>query len=92
MTQQLRQNRRGAREEIVMFPKVERDPRFSIRIHEKYKTKDGKTADELHLFREVGKRAVSLAVQSLSTDEDHINAVHQQGEETLLSAKSQEKK
>ena len=92
MVRQLRTNHQKAGQEMIAPPKIERDPHFAIRIHEKYKTKDGKVADELHLFREVSKRAVSLTVQSISTDEDRINAVHKQGEETLLSAKSEEKK
>ena len=92
MLRQLRTNHQRARQAMVAAPKVERDVRFSIRIHEKYMTKDEKVADELHLFREVGKRAVSLTVQSLSRDDDQINAVHKAGEETLLSAKSEDVK
>jgi len=89
MVRQLRMNHQKAGQEMIAPPKIERDPHFAIRIQEKYRTKDGKVADELHLFREVGKRAISLTVQSISTEEDKATAVHKKGEETLLSAKSE---
>jgi hypothetical protein len=91
MVRQLRMNHQKAGQEMVAPPKIGRDPRFAIRIQEKYRTRDGKVADELHLFREVGKRAVSLTVQSISTEEDRIAAVHKQGEETLISANEDKK-
>jgi hypothetical protein len=84
----LRANHKKAGQAIVMDPTVEKDARFSIRIHEKYKTKDGATADELHLYRKVGSQAVSVTVQSLSEDQKHIDVVHRAGEETLLSARA----
>ena len=89
MVRQLRMNHQKAGQEMIAPPKIERDPHFAIRIQEKYRTKDGKVADELHLFREVGKRALSLTVQSISTEQDKATAVHKKGEETLLSAKSE---
>jgi hypothetical protein len=83
---QLHANHKKAGQEIVEEAKVEKDPRFAIKIHERYKTKDGKVADETHLYRQVGGRAIELDVQSLSEDQGHIDEVRKAGEETLASA------
>jgi hypothetical protein len=82
----LRQNHKLARQEVVLDPRLEPDDSFALRIHERYKDKEGKVVDELHLYRQVGGRAVMLTVQSLSKDEDQIRKVHTVGEEMLTSA------
>ena len=86
MVRQLRANHKKAGQEIVLDPKLEKDPRFAIRIHEQFKLKSGKTADELHLYRKVGGRSVMVNAQSLSDDEEHIKGVHTTAEEVLMSA------
>ncbi|MDB5172271.1 MAG: hypothetical protein JWN51_1044 [Phycisphaerales bacterium] len=88
----LRQNHKLAKQEIALEPRLEPDDAFALRIHERYKDKEGKVVDELHLYRQVGGRAVMLTVQSLSKDEDHIRDVHKIGEDMLTSATFQPKK
>lgn len=85
---QFRASRKKAGETIVLDPKVEKDSHFSIRIHEKYKNKQGAVADELHLYKKIGDRAVSVTVQSFSEDEHHVDAIHKVGSDTLISAKA----
>ena len=89
---QFRASRKRAGETIVLDPKVEKDSHFSIRIHEKYKNKQGAVADELHLYKMVGGRAVSVTVQSFSEDEHHVDAIHKVGSDTLISAKAKSEK
>ncbi|MDB5289815.1 MAG: hypothetical protein JWL69_1056 [Phycisphaerales bacterium] len=88
----LRQNHKLAKQEIVLEPRLEPDDAFALRIHERYKNKEGKVVDELHLYRQVGGRAVMLTVQSLSTDEEKIRKVHKVGEDMLTSATFQPKR
>ena len=85
---QFRASRKKAGQTIIMDPKVEKDPHFSIRIHEKYKNKEGAVADELHLYKKIGDRPVSVTVQSFSEDEHHVDAIHKVGSDTLISAKA----
>ncbi|HZL34385.1 MAG TPA: hypothetical protein VFC78_03680 [Tepidisphaeraceae bacterium] len=87
MVTQLRNGHKKAGQQILEGPEILKDAQVAISIHERYKTKDGKTADEKHLFRQVGARAVEVDVQSLSEDPEHIAAVDQKAEETLLSAR-----
>ena len=47
-----------------MPAKIERDKRFAIVIHEKYKA-GNLTADELHLYKAVGPRVVMLTVNTV---------------------------
>lgn len=89
---QFRASRKRAGQAIVLDPKLEKDPHFPIRIHEKYKNKQGAVADELHLYRKIGDRAVSVTVQSFSEDEHHIETIHKVGSNTLVSAKAKSEK
>jgi len=89
---QFRASRKKAGETIVLDPKVEKDSHFSIRIHEKYKNKQGAVADELHLYKKIGDRPVSVTVQSFSEDEHHVETIHKVGSDTLISAKSKSEK
>jgi hypothetical protein len=88
----LRATRQKTGQKIVMDPKIEKDPRFLVRIQEKYKTDDGATHDELHLYRKIGTRAVQVTVSSISDDEAQLKAFHKAAEDTLLSAKAAEKR
>lgn len=83
---QLKINHKKRKQEIVLEPQIEEDKRFAIRIHERYKTADGKTADESHLYRLVGGRALELDVQSLSEEPEKVAAVLKTADEVLLSA------
>jgi hypothetical protein len=86
MVKQLNTNHQKANQEMIEPPIIEKDVRFAIRIHERYKTKEGKTADETHLFRQVAGRAMELDVQSLSPDASQVDMVKKIGEDALISA------
>lgn len=86
MLKQLHENHVKAKDEIVLEPKLEKDNRFAIRIHERDKHKDH-LSDELHLYKMVGGRPCMLTVNAVTEDEDEAKKVHQIGEEVLLSAK-----
>ena len=91
IVRQLRDNRRRAKQKMALEPKVERDPRFALRIHEKIEEKD-KIADQLHLYRDLGPRIVMLTVSALVTKDGDPKPVHKAGEDVLLSAKWVKKK
>ncbi len=65
---------------------AEKDSRFEMRIHEKYKLQ-GKTLDSLHLYRSVGPRSLELLVSTLSDDADAVTEMQKVGEQVILSAK-----
>ena len=87
---QLRNSHKSANQAMVKTPELEKDGRFGIKIHERYKTKDGKTADETYLYRQVNGRVMELQVQSLSDDAAHVAEVHKTAEDVLLSAHAKE--
>ena len=66
---------------------IERDKRFDLRIHERYRQND-KTSDQLRLYRTVAGRIVVVTVNTASPDPDVVKAIHGAAEEMLLSAKS----
>jgi len=84
---QLRISHKKNGQAIDLDPTIEKDPRFVIKIHERYHTKEGKIADETHLYRVIAGRAMELDVQSLSTNADHVDGVRKTGEDVLISAR-----
>lgn len=82
----LRDTHKKANQKILFGPKVEPDKRFTLRVHEKYEV-DGKTADELHLYRKVGPRIVMLTVNAWVDDDEAAKPIHKAGENLLASAK-----
>jgi hypothetical protein len=84
---QLRINHKKNGQALDLAPVIEKDPRFAIKIHERYKTKDGKIADETHMYRLVAGRALELDVQSLSENADHVDGVRKTAEDVLISAR-----
>ena len=85
-----RQKQTGVR--VTMEPTVEKDPRFDLRIHEKYEhTADGTVDDVLRLYRKVGGRVVTVTVWSKSPDDARDREIHQAGESAMLSARPAKK-
>lgn len=91
--QSLRATRQKNKEQIVKAPVVEKDPRFLLRIHEKFKTGENheKTAEQLHLYRRVGPRVVMVTVNTSADSADDVKAALTAGEDVAASA-SYEKK
>jgi hypothetical protein len=58
--------------ESVMHAKIEKDKRFDLKIHDKYKIK-GETGDQLHLYRSIGPRVVEVDVASSSPDQTLVD-------------------
>ena len=82
----LRQNHKQAGQKVILDPKIERDKRFTLKIHEKYQQGE-KVADELHLYRNLGPRVVMATVSAWDRDDAAAADIHKSGEEVLLSAK-----
>ena len=59
----LKQKRQQEGHEMVMPPTVEKDRRFQVLIHEKYKV-NGATVDTLHLLKLVGSRTVMVVAST----------------------------
>jgi hypothetical protein len=86
MVKQIKEDRAKAGTEMVMEPKIEKDKRFAIVIHEKYKA--GKNvADQLHIYKSVGPRVVMMTVNSVADDDDKTADIHAVGESLLDSVK-----
>lgn len=82
----LRDAHKKAGEKIVMDPKVEPDKRFALRVHEKYQHGD-KTADELHLYKNLGPRVVMVTVNTWVADDAAARALQAAGEDVGVSAR-----
>jgi hypothetical protein len=82
----LRDAHKKANQKVLFGPKVEPDKRFTLRVHEKYEV-DGKTADELHLYRNVGPRIVMVTVNAWVADDKEAMSIHNAAEDLLVSAK-----
>lgn len=81
------QTRRKEEAEVLMPATIERDKRFDLRIHERYRQKE-QTSDQLRLYRSVGGRIVVVTVNTASPDPDEVKDIHGAAEKMLLSAKS----
>ncbi len=69
---------------LVMPPKMEKDKRFAIVIHEKYKVGQH-IADQLHIYRSVGPRVVMLTVNSVSDDPVRTMQLLKDGKDLLAA-------
>ena len=85
IVKQLKETRTKNKQTMVLPPTVEKDKRFAIVIHEKYKVGEF-IADQLHVYKAVGPRVMMMTVNSVSTDPDKTKAIHDLGEATLDGA------
>lgn len=70
--------------EIIDAPKIEPDPRFMVKVHERFK--DGETVvDALHLYRGVGINLVSVTITANTEDKEEVKTLHEAGALMLLS-------
>lgn len=65
-------------------PKNERDDRFFLHIHDRFK-KDDKTADRLQVYRVIGKNLVTVATTVWTEDADEAKKMHEVTEQVALS-------
>jgi hypothetical protein len=77
---------------MLLVPTIEKDPRFSLRIHERYEDGQGNVNDELHLYKRVGPLNVMLTVNARTNDSVTAKSIHAVGEEIMVSAKAVKKK
>lgn len=70
--------------QVVLWPRIEDDGRFHIKIRDRFHHKKW-IAEQLHLYRIVGDRMVTVHVSTTHADPAAISAVHKVGEEVLLS-------
>jgi len=86
IVKQLKQQHAEQKTVMVMDPKIEKDKRFAIVIHEKYKVGDA-VADQLHIYKSVGPRVLMLTVNTTAADPDKVASVQKDAEEMLAAAK-----
>lgn len=84
MVRTLKQNRKAAKQTFVQEPQIENDDRFAVRIREKFMDGD-KVADQLHLYRMIGKRVLLVTVKTVA-EGDAGAAHHALAETVALSA------
>jgi hypothetical protein len=89
---QLKANHVKAKQKMLLAPTIEKDPHFSLRIHERYDDAEGNVNDELHLYNKVGPLKVMLTVNARTEDADAAKKTHAIGEEILQTAKAVKKK
>lgn len=86
IVRQLRQNHKNAGQKILMDPKVERDPRFDLRVHEKFE-QDEKMVEQLHLYRKVGPRVLMVTANAQTDSQEKSKPVLKAAEDLALDAK-----
>jgi hypothetical protein len=72
--------------ETVMHAKIEKDKRFDLKIHDKYKV-HGKVGDQLHLYKNIGPRVVEVTIACSAEDQDIIDDVFKTGQDMLAAMK-----
>jgi hypothetical protein len=87
ISKDLKQKHQEAGTEMVLAPKIEKDKRFDIVIHEQFKINKDITEDELHIYKSVGPRVMMVVVSCVSDDKDVIEAAHKAAEDMLDSCK-----
>ena len=85
--QQARDNAAKNKFEFTLQPKIEKDPRFFLRIHQKYK-KDGKPNDQVQIYRLLGLNLVSTATVVGTDDDEEAKKVFADAESILLSVRT----
>jgi hypothetical protein len=70
--------------ESLSPPKIERDKRFLLRVHDRFKAK-GKIGDRVQLYRGMGKYLVSVTATDFSENSDRGKLTHERGELFALS-------
>ena len=83
----LKKGHQDKKVEMVLAPKVIKDKRFDIVIHEQFKINKDITEDELHIYKSVGPRVIMMVVSCVSSDQDVIDAAHKAAEEMIDSCK-----
>ena len=71
--------------EIVDQPVVEKDPRFFLRIHHRFK-KGPSIGDQLQLYRVFGQELVAVAVTAYTDSPDNAKPIFDAAEQVMLSA------
>ncbi len=72
--------------DIVMAPRVIKDPGMLLRIHDKYNTEE-RFGDRAQMFRAVGLYLVSVVATAYVEDEAEAKRVHELGAELLQSVR-----
>jgi hypothetical protein len=73
--------------ELIDPPKIEKDERFFLRVHHRFKNKEGETGDELQIYQVVGKNLISVATTVFTDSEEASKPRFEEAEKMLLSVK-----
>ena len=74
-----------AKAKVVMEPKVEKDDRYILRIHDKYE-QQGKAIDAVRVYRKVGERILMVLVNAYAESADDVKALQGAGDDVAMSA------
>jgi hypothetical protein len=78
------QDLKNRKVEVIDPPKVERDDRFMLRVHERFKDGDH-MLDVLHIYRGVGLNLVGVTVAAATEDKVDAKRVHEGAALLLMS-------
>jgi hypothetical protein len=73
--------------QILDAPKIEKDERFFLRIHHRFK-KGESVGDQLQLYRVLGKELVAVAVTAYTDSPEQAKPVFDEAEKVMSSARS----
>jgi hypothetical protein len=78
------QDLKNRKVEVIDAPKVERDDRFMLRVHERFKDGDH-LLDVLHIYRGIGLNLVGVTVAASTEDKEQAKRVHEGAALLLMS-------
>ena len=78
------QDLKNRKMEVIDEPKVERDERFMLRVHERFKDGDH-LLDVLHIYRGIGLNLVGVTVAASTEDKAEAKRVHDAATLVLMS-------
>jgi hypothetical protein len=87
LCKKIRDNAAAGQFELLTQPKVETDDRFFLRIHHRF-SHEAETADELQIYRVIGKNLVAVAVTVFTDTTEQAKPVFTDAENTLLSVRT----
>ena len=87
LCKKIRDNAAAGQFELLTQPRTEPDDRFFLRIHHRF-AHEAQTADELQIYRVMGKNLVAVAVTVFTDTTEQAKPVFDDAEKTLLSVRT----
>jgi hypothetical protein len=86
LAERVREEAARGQMDIILQPRVERDPRLLLRMHDRFNTEE-RFGDRVQLYRGVGLYLVGVVATVYTENEDEARRIHEIAADMLLSVK-----